>query len=383
MSGSVFINDVDSIRELKTIKNKERELFLNVLSKEHGSNSADEILACLSCQNLLLISSEHHLESDSSIGYKLGVNSAETLSTLYLSVIPVKLFLIKESEKPTMQLGDTSEEVKKTLLLVNDIIEEISKLLLCEEFLHTIDVTHGSDNGEVFTKKLYLKRYSSAIPNPHSIPSAYKSLLHDQKEVYRVYSNFANYFACNWNIAIKRLSKIRKSLNEIHNLCPLIRLHIVKAILHEIPLSHLPSDILTSLVSVNPKSILHFHPAYILSLISNVQNRDISIESIAIEMKKVAEILSNPMKDVIHFNIVMESTIKSMIMMRELQAGNALPSEQHKILQKVELFFNEVCKRYNINIQEILTMSHKISAPFISKNNIIEQHKTSNNGITM
>ena len=41
------------------------------------------------------------------------------------------------------------------------------------------------------------------------------------------------------------------------------------------------------------------------------------------------------------------------------------------------------CKRYNINIQEILTMSHKISAPFISKTISLNNIKPPNNGITM
>ena len=54
---------------------------------------------------------------------------------------------------------------------------------------------------EKFYKKLYLKRYSSAIPNPHSIPSAYKSLLHDQRKYIECILTLQITSLGNWNIA--------------------------------------------------------------------------------------------------------------------------------------------------------------------------------------
>lgn len=362
MTKYICIEDSNSIKELKSLERKEHELILGVIEREN--NSADELLGCVASANLLEIASEYHQASHSSVGYKLGVNAAEMLSSLYNCLLPVKHFLVKESDKisTTHQLDDISEELRKTTLLINDIMQEISKLLTCEDFVHSIDISYGGESSDVFVKKLVLKRYSSSIPNPHQIPLAYKTIVgSDQREVYKMYSNFANYFACNWVVAIKRLSKIKKAFNDIHNLCPLVRLTIMQAILVDFELNDLPSDIMKSFATLDPQALLRFHASYLVNLIYNCKNKNTTPDLLWAELSKISELLRNPMKNVIHFNIIMNSTIKSMMMMIDLQKQNALDPQHQQTLQNIENFFSKVSKKHNTTVDELLSISHTIS----------------------
>lgn len=365
---NIAMNDFEAIKELKVLEKKERELILAALSSNEHGNSADELLMCLSSVNLLSISSEYHTVTESSIGYQLAVSAANTLGRLYQSMIPVKVFLIKEIDKATdhSQNKGVSDELKKTTLIVNDILNEITQLLLCDGFLHAIDISVEGDEGNMFVKKLNLKRYSRAIPNPHSIPTVYRDILSaDQKEIYRVYANFTNYFTCNWSIAMKRLGKIKKSFNELHNLCPFIRLSITQSILHDMNYDSLPSDIIKSIAAIDPKNLIYFHASYIESLIHNLKNKPGILDGLTIELKKIAEMLTHPLKDIIQFNIVMEATIKLMMMMRELQAQNSLPNQHVNNLRMLEKFVDEIQKRKHVSINDMLAMSHKIAKPFM------------------
>lgn len=366
MKTEIKIDDIASIKELKLLHEKEAELIISIIQRENCST--DELLACLSTACLVEISDEYHNDSHATIGHALGISSAKTLSNLYQSLEPIKYFLIRESDKvnSTHQLGDISAELKETTLLINSIMEEISKLITCDGFLHSIDISYGDEKSEMFVKKLLLKRHSSTIPNPHQIPPAYKSIVgSDQKEIYRIYSNFTNYFTCNWIIGIKRLGKIKKDFNEIHNLCPLIRLSIMKEILLENEIDDVPSDIIKSLSALDPQSLIHFHAAYITSLINNSKHNNSTTDLLLSELKKIAEKLTDPMKDVIQFNIIMESTIKSMMIMRELQTQRALNPSQQQMLQNLEKFFSEMAKQATTTAKEMIAISYKIAGPLI------------------
>jgi hypothetical protein len=261
-----------------------------------------------------------------------------------------------------------SEELKKTTLLIDDIMQEISKLLTCRNFLHAIDISYGNEESEIFIKKLYLKRHSSHIPNPHNIPHAYKSVVGtNQKEIYRIYSNFVHYFTCNWVIAIKSLGKIKKSFNELHNLCPLVRLSIMKEILRNNEMDDVPSDIIKSIAAIDPKSLIHFHSSYLATLINNSKSKDATSDLLLAELKKIAQKLTEPMTDVIHFNIVMESTIKSMMIMRDLQRQTSLNKVQRQTLNNLETFFSEITKKVSVTVKEMLSISYAISAPLVEE----------------
>jgi hypothetical protein len=372
---NIEIDDIETIRSLKELEKKEKDLIESVIN--HDSVSTEEILSCLSSVNLVLISSEYHRESNATIGYRLAVNTGDTLGKLYEVLLSVRHSLIKESDKVSMthQLDDISQELKKTTLLIEDIMQEISKLLTCEKFLHTIDISYGNEESEIFVKKLHLKRHSSHIPNPHDIPSAYRSIVGtNQKEIYRIYSNFVHYFTCNWVIGIKSLGKIKKSFNELHNLCPLVRLSIMKEILRNNEMSNVPSDIIKSIASIDPKSLIHFHSSYLATLINNSKSKDATTDLLLVELKKIAQKLTEPMTDVIHFNIVMESTVKTMMIMRELQGQKSLNSGQRNTLNNIETFFSEITKKVSVTVKEMLSVSYAISAPLIEE--VKKQQKT-------
>ena len=86
-----------------------KEVLINTISKTPGENTADEILSCITSIHLIHLSSELCANDEYTIGYKLGINAAETLSKLYQSIAPIKLFIIKESEK----LKLLEEEIKR------------------------------------------------------------------------------------------------------------------------------------------------------------------------------------------------------------------------------------------------------------------------------
>jgi hypothetical protein len=247
-------------------------------------------------------------------------------------------------------------------------MQEISKLLICDGFIHAIDVSYENETSEIFIKKLILKRYSSSIPNPHQIPPAYKLIAgKDQKEIYRLYSNFTNYFTCNWVVGIKRLGKIKKDFNALHSLCPLIRLSIIKEILRDNEMDDIPSDIIKSLAAIDPKNLMYFHASYITSLIHNSKHHNATTDLLVEELKKIAQKLTDPMKDVIHFNIVMESTVKVMMIMRDLQGQYSLNPGQKQNLEMLEKFFAEISKQISIPVKEMLAASYKISAPMMNE----------------
>lgn len=366
--GNISIGDSNSIRDLKNLENKERELINTIINRE--SSSTDELLSCISCLNLIHISYEYHEESNSTIGYKIGINAAQTLGRLYETLLSIKHSVIKEEDKisSTHQLGDISDELKKITLIIDDIMQEISKLLTCDEFIHSIDVDYDNEKSEIFIKKLILKRHSSLIPNPHQIPTAYKLMTgSDQKLIYRIYSNFTNYFACNWVIVIKRLGKIKKAFNTLHNLCPLVRLSIIKDTLENNEMNDLPSDIIKSLIAIDPKSLIYFHSSYITSIIKNSKDYNATTDLLLEELKKIAHKLMDPMTDVIHFNIVMERTIKAMMIMRDLQGQNSLDAVQKKTLDTLEKFFVEISKQVSVTMKDMLSMSYQISATLIQE----------------
>lgn len=368
MTNNIKIDDLDVIKELKDLERKERDLITRIVDKDNSST--EELLSCLSCTNLILISSEYHTEGNATVGYKLGMNAANTLGKLYEVLLSIRHSLIKESDKVSMtnQLDDISEELKKTTLLIDDIMQEIAKLLTCDEFVHAIDISYGNEESEIFIKKLNLKRYSSFIPNPHNIPKAYRSIVgKNQQEIYRIYSNFTNYFSCNWIIGIKRLGKIKKDFNELHNLCPLVRLSIMKEILRDNEMDDVPSDIIKSIAAIDPKSLIHFHSSYLATLIHNSKSKDATSDLLLAELKKIAQKLTEPMTDVIHFNIVMESTIKSMMIMRDLQGQISLNDRQRQTLNNLEIFFSEITKKVSVTVKEMLSISYAISQPLVEE----------------
>lgn len=372
MESFVSINDSAHIKELKNLEQKDREVLDAVVSKSPGENSSEELLSALTLNNLIGLMSELCDGGEYSVGYKLGMNAAETLGQLYQTMSPIKLFLIKESEKiqntKNVQIEGIAEELEKITIIINEIIQDISKLLLCDGFEHAIKTSFG-ETEDIFIKIINLKQFSSTIPNPHQIPNIYKKLLNnDPKEIYRVYTNFIHYFAGNWRIAIKRLGKIKKSLNDLHKICPTIRLSIVNEITNAMQSDDfelLPEDIKKSLVMVDPHSVLFFHSAFIIGQTSKGLGEKATFEKISGKLKKIAEILANPLKDVINLNIVIESTIKCMIMMKELQSQIS-PSQQ-QMLQNMQKFFDAVVKKPSITVDEILAISHKISEPLIQK----------------
>jgi hypothetical protein len=372
MESFVSISDSLQIKELKSLEQKDRETLDAVISKSPGENSSEELLNALTLHNLISLMTELCNGGEYSIGYKIGMNAAETLGQLYQTMSPIKLFLIKESEKiqktKNVQIEGVFEELEKTTIIVNDIIQDISKLLLCDSFEHAIKTSFG-ETEELFVKIINLKQFSSTIPNPHQIPAVYKKFLNnDPKEVYRVYTNFVHYFAGNWKIAIKRLGKIKKSLNDLHKLCPTIRLSIVNEITNAMQnedFELLPEDIKKSLVMIDPHSVLFFHSTFIIGQTSKGLGEKATFEKISGKLKKIAEILANPLKDVVNFNIVVESTIKCMLMMKELQSQIS-PSQQ-QMLQNMQRFFDAAAKKKSITVDEMLAISHKISEPLIQK----------------
>ncbi len=379
MITDIKIDDLSSIKELKLLQAKESDMIKSIIMSTNCST--DELLSCLSTVCLIPISEEYHSESNSTVGHALGISAVKTLSQLYQALSPIKYFLIRESDKisSTHQLGDISQEIKETTLLVDDIMQEISKLLICEGFLHSIGISYGYKESEIFIKKLFLKRHSSTIPNPHEIPGVYKTIIGlDQKEIYHIYSNFTNYFSCNWIIGIKRLGKIKKDFNAIHKLCPLIRLSIMKEILLENEMDDVPSDIIKSICALDSQSLIHFHASYITSLIHNSKHHNSTTDLLLSELKKIAEKLTDPFKDVVQFNIIMESTIKSMMIMKELQGHKVLNSSQQQMLQNLEKFFSEIAKQATTTTKEMIAISYKIVDPLMNnvKQNFVTQEKS-------
>jgi hypothetical protein len=374
MESFVSINDSSQIKDLKNLEQKEKEIVYAVVSKSPGENSTEELLNAFALHNLTALIVELCNSDEYSIGYKLGINAAETLGQLYQMITPIKLFLIKESEKiqktKNVQIEGVFEELEKITIIVNDIIQEISKLLLCDGFEHAIKTSFG-ETEDIFVKIINLKQFSSTIPNPHQIPKVYKKFLNsDPKEIYRVYTNFVHYFAGNWKIAIKRLGRIKKSLNDLHKLCPTIRLSIVNEITNAMQTDDfelLPEDIKKSLVMINPHSILFFHSAFIIEQTNKGIDGKATFERISGMLKKIAEILANPLKDVVNLNIVIESTIKCMLMMKELQSK--IPPSQQQMLQNMQKFFEAITDKKRVTVDEILAISYKISEPLIQKIN--------------
>jgi hypothetical protein len=187
----IAIYDIESIKQLKELEKYERNLIKNIINRDN--NSADELLSCLSTVNLIHISYEYHAKNSSTIGYKIAVNAAQTLGKLYEVLLSIRHSLIKESDKleTIHRLEDINTELKKVTLIVDDTMQEISKLLTCDGFIHAIDITYDNETLEVLFKKLILKRHSSSIPNPHQIPSVYQIITSkDNKKIYRLYSNY-------------------------------------------------------------------------------------------------------------------------------------------------------------------------------------------------
>lgn len=364
----IEINDVESIKKQKEIEKHERELINSVINRD--SNSTDELLACLSTVNLIHISDEYHSESYSTIGYKLAANGAQTLGRLYEVLLSIRHGLIKESDKvqSTHRLDDMAEDLKQVTFLVDNIMNEISKLLTCNGFIHSIDISYDDETSEIFQKTLILKRHSSSIPNPHQIPAVYQVITgRDQKQIYRIYSNFTHYFTCNWIIGIKSLRKIKQDFNSLHNLCPLVRLSIIKKILQDNAIDDIPSDIITSLTAIDPQNLIYFHASYITSLIHNSKYGNATTDLLMAELQKIAQKLLDPMKDVLHFNIVMETTVKVLMIMRDLQGQNSLNLQQQQTLHTLEKFFAEISKKVSIPVREMLAASYKISGPMMSE----------------
>lgn len=368
----IQISDHEDIKQLKALEQKEKEFWHGILSRDPGQNTAEELLTAVALHNLpsFLHESYNH---EYNCGYKLAMNAAETLSNLHYNLAPLKLFLIKESEKvedmKNVQIEGKSEEIKKTIIIVDEISKEISQLLLCDGFIHAIKISPEEDESEVFTKITCLKQYSSTIPNPHQIPSIYKGLLEDdKKEIYKAYTNFLYYFAGNWEIAIKRLGKIKKSFNELHKLCPILRIQMINAITSAMQiddLESLPGDIKKSFGFVDPNSVLFFHASFIIRQINETTHEKADFDELSKNLKKIAEVLANPLKDVIQFNILFESTIRCMVLMRTLQSQGSLANTQQQMLQNMERFFEIMMKQKTSSVAEMVAIANKLAAPII------------------
>ncbi len=387
------IINLDYIKELKAIEQKDREVLINTISKTPGENTADEILSCITSIHLIHLSSELYATDEYTVGYKLGINAAETLSKLYQSIAPIKLFIIKESEKfqntKKARIEGKSDEIKQITLIVNDIMQEISKLLLCEGFIHAIKTSFDNDESNIFTKIINLKQFSRTIPNPNTIPITYKKLLDNNKqEIYKVYTNFVYYFAGNWHIIIKRLGKIKKAFNDLHQLCPFVRLSIINEINSGMEIDDinlLPEDIKKSLLLIDENTMLYSHPEFIMHTIHHGIKDKATIETLNNKLQKIAEILKNPLKDIIHLNIVIASTIQCMLLMKELQSKNSLPKTQEQMLSKIETFFEAAMKQKNLSIGTIALIARQMSESVEQKTSLATQYKINNesSGISM
>jgi hypothetical protein len=143
-------------------------------------------------------------------------------------------------------------------------------------------------------------------------------------------------------------------------------------LLNDYSIDDIPSDIIKSLTAIDPQSLIYFHTSYITSLIHSSKHHDSTTDLLMLELKKISQKLVNPMTDVIHFNIVMESTVKVMMIMRDLQGQNSLELKQKQTLQALEKFFAEISKKVSIPVKEMLAASYEISKPIV---NTIKQTK--------
>ncbi len=388
----ILINDSKTIKDLKNLEDKERAVIYDVINKTPGANNIDELIAVLTTQCLIPICNDHST-SEYSVGYKLGINAAAILSSIYMHLAPSKFFLIKRTDyilhiKSPNQDSEI-DELKKTVIILDSLLQEIADLLLCDGFLHTINIIQGEETNAPFAKKLYLKQYSTTIPNPHDIPNAYDVILHNnKKEIYKIYTNFLHFFAGNWDIAIKKLGKIKKSLNELHKLCPLERLSLAQetcSVMGLTDLNVMPEDIKKSLLQLSPEQLLFFHSFFIKEKLHSDYFDIITVDGKVISktLQKIAETLTDPLKNVVHFNIILEMMVRCMVQLRRMQTNNLSDSQQH-MMQHLQKILDSIYNKRTIPVKEVYAMAQEIAKPFLSEiekiqsqQNIVENMKKS------
>ena len=359
----IKLNEYDKIQELKLLRDNEHSKLITIVSKDNGRNPLDDIIASLNLFNLLILVTEYHNNDEYSIGYKLGINTAHTLDVIYKCLSSVRFFLISETNKISDVnniIDNREKELQTAALLVNDIITEISKLLMCEDFIHSIELS------SISPKYIILKQHSKVIPNPREIPCVYKYLLQDKKEIYKVYTNFIHFFVGNWEIALIRLGKIKKAFNDLYNICPFVRITMVNTMMVAMEVNELealPPDILSSIASIQPSNLILSHQQFIIKILNNSTILPITTDALRIYIRQITDILSNPLTNVIHLNIIIESMIKLTLLMRELQANTALPENQKLTLKSMEAFIKDILKQQQMTIANLVAKVQAVEMP--------------------
>ena len=147
----------------------------------------------------------------------------------------------------------------------------------------------------------------------------------------------------------------------------------------------LPEDIKKSLLLIDENTMLYSHPEFIMHTIHHGIKDKATIETLNNKLQKIAEILKNPLKDIIHLNIVIASTIQCMLLMKELQSKNSLPKTQEQMLSKIETFFEAAMKQKNLSIGTIALIARQMSESVEQKTSLATQYKINNesSGISM
>ena len=157
----ILLEETDKIKQGKTLEEEEKQIVQEIVIREPGANDIDEIITALNTEYLFAICGYNFDTGEYSIGYKLGVNAAAILSVIYQYITPTKFFLIKQTERVLKVKGNNYKgeeaELKKTVLIIDSILNEISQLLLCSDFKYAVEVNMDIDSRSFLTKKTLLK----------------------------------------------------------------------------------------------------------------------------------------------------------------------------------------------------------------------------------
>jgi hypothetical protein len=378
---AICLGDQEAIQKAKEKFNNERKLLRELLAKDPEQNKVEELIEVLALENLINFLDDHY-NNEYSYGYRIGINTAKSLSKLHSHLIPFKSFLVEEREKFSQEghinLDRKEISLSQASLIVEDILQLISKILISDSFEFSQTV-----NGKIFL----LKQNASTIPNPHDIPKHYSSLVNkNSKEAYKAYADFLHYLAGNWEIALKILRQIKTKLDDLHKICPFIRFSMVYGLLAQMNLDKielLAPDLINSLVVLDLQDIILSHKEHLVSLISAGVTDPATITNLAQKLKQLVELLTNPLKNVTQLAIIMEQTIKIMLMMRGIQTLGHLSEEQETILNKMEKFFKEILEKQSIQVKEIVSISYKIVTSTLHELKSQEASRSETAGVSM
>jgi hypothetical protein len=340
-----MLKDFESLHSAQVLYHGEKDNYFNILTK--NKHQIKDFLEILSLQHLPILNNEDFKKAKCNYGYYFAILASHSLGDLYSSLDSMNKKLKKDDgEKESYSsLDSKAEETRKARAILDKILLAIKDLLLCKDFLHLTKIEN---------KLFFLKQRASTLPDPQKMPSLYKNLTGNNKNGYKNYTNFLYYFAGNWLLAENSLKNIQKLLEDLHSLCPLIRF----SLLDSLNLNLLQSDLEEYLLSFNLEEMLSSHKSYIKDIIGQgINMQKASLRALLDKIKKIAEILADPLKDLVQFNLVLDSTIKAMLIMRLLQ--KSLPEPHHNLLNTLEEFFHKLPN--TMKAKEILAMSYKIA----------------------